>query len=45
VKVRAGGRLITIYPTMDWQAESLGGIEFPDWQPATELFYIAVERL
>jgi len=45
VKVRTGDRLLTIYPTMDWQAESLGGIDFPDWQPATELFYIAVERL
>ena len=44
VKVRAGGTLQTLHPTTDWLEVPLGGVAPEDWQPATDLFYIAVER-
>jgi aminopeptidase N len=44
LKIRFNGGMHTVYPTNEWKSESLGG-ESPDsWQPATELFYIDVER-
>ncbi len=43
LKVRFSGTVHTIYPTSDWQSESLAGGALEDWQPATELFYIEVE--
>jgi hypothetical protein len=36
--------LHTIHPTTEWQSEALGSVAPDDWQPATELFYIEVER-
>jgi aminopeptidase N len=45
LKVRFNGTVHTIYPTSDWQSESLAGGALEDWQPATELFYIEVEAL
>jgi aminopeptidase N len=44
LKVRVGGDSHTIHPTTAWQSESLDGVAPDDWQPATDLFYIAVER-
>jgi aminopeptidase N len=44
VKVRAGGTLHTIHPVTQWRSESLGGVAAGDWQPAADLFYIAVRR-
>jgi aminopeptidase N len=44
LKVRRGGVLHTIHPTTEWQSEALGSVAPDDWQPATELFYIEVER-
>jgi aminopeptidase N len=44
VRVRAAGELRTIHPTTEWAAEPLDGVAPEDWQPATDLFYIAVER-
>jgi aminopeptidase N len=44
LKVRRAGEMHTIYPTTEWQAEALDGVAPEDWQPATELFYIEVER-
>jgi aminopeptidase N len=45
VKIRVGEDLLTISPNTDWQAEPLNGVGFSDWRPATDLFYIAVERM
>ncbi len=45
VKVRSGGTVHTIYPTGEWQSETLGGGKLEDWQPATDLFYIDVMLL
>jgi len=42
--VRVGGELHTIHPTTEWQSGSLGGATPESWQPATDLFYIVVER-
>ena len=44
VKVRVGSDVQTIYPTTEWQSEALNGVVPDDWQPATDLFYIEVER-
>jgi aminopeptidase N len=44
VKVRAGGDILTLQPTTQWQTAPLNGVAPQDWQPATDLFYIAVER-
>jgi aminopeptidase N len=43
LKVRFNDGMHTVYPTAEWQAESLGGGELDDWRPATDLFYIVVE--
>jgi hypothetical protein len=32
-------------PTTVWQTQPLDGLDFPEWLPATDLFYIAVERM
>jgi aminopeptidase N len=45
LKVRSGGTAHTIYPTSEWQSESLRGGALEDWQPATDLFYIDVNVL
>jgi hypothetical protein len=45
LKVRVNGAAHTIWPTTEWKSEPLGGVSPEDWQPATDLFYIAVERL
>jgi len=42
LQVRSRGSVHTIYPTSEWQSESLGGGALADWQPATDLFYIDV---
>ncbi len=44
VKVRVNGELHTIFPTAEWKSEPLEGISAEEWQPARDLFYIAVER-
>jgi aminopeptidase N len=44
VKVRVGQEMHTIFPTTEWGSEPLDGVAPEDWQPATELFYIEVER-
>jgi len=44
VKVRASDRVLTLRPTTQWQSEPLNGVAPQDWQPATDLFYIVVER-
>jgi aminopeptidase N len=44
VKVRAGDGTLTVRPTTQWQSEPLNGVAPQDWQPATDLFYIVVER-
>jgi len=44
VKIWVGAVLHTIYPTTEWNSEPLDGIDPEAWQPATELFYIEVER-
>ncbi len=44
VKVRAAGAVLTLRPTTRWQSEPLGGVAPEAWQPATDLFYIGVER-
>jgi aminopeptidase N len=44
VKVRSSGELRTIHPTTEWQADYLDGADPSEWIPATELFYIEVER-
>jgi hypothetical protein len=44
VKVRAGNGMLTLRPTAQWQSEPLNGVAPQDWQPATDLFYIVVER-
>jgi aminopeptidase N len=44
VRVRAGGDILTLQPTTQWQTAPLNGVAPQDWQPATDLFYIAVER-
>jgi hypothetical protein len=45
LKVRANGTVHTIHPTTEWQSETLDGARAGDWQPATDLFYIEVERM
>jgi aminopeptidase N len=45
VKVRAGGTVHTLHPTTEWQSASLEDADPEDWQPATDLFYIEVERM
>jgi len=42
--IRFKGTTHTIHPTTRWQAESLNGGTADDWKPATDLFYIEVER-
>jgi aminopeptidase N len=44
VKVRVAGEAHTLHPTTEWQTEALNGLTPDDWQPATDLFYIEVER-
>ena len=44
LKVRVNGEMHTIYPTAEWMQEALDGADPGDWQPATDLFYIGVER-
>jgi aminopeptidase N len=44
VKIWIKAVLHTIYPTTEWSSEALEGVAPEDWQPATELFYIEVER-
>ena len=44
VRVRVGGDGHTIHATTEWQSEALDGVAPDDWQPATDLFYIEVER-
>ncbi len=44
VKVRAAGTLQTLHPTTQWQEAPLNGVAPQEWQPATDLFYIVVER-
>lgn len=44
VKVRVRGALHTVFPTTEWQSEFLEGAAPEDWQPATDLFYIEVDR-
>jgi len=45
VKIRANGTVHTIHPTSEWQSETLDGARAEDWQPATDLLYIEVERM
>ena len=44
VRVRVNGRSHVIFPTLEWASEPLDGAALEDWQPATDLFYIGVER-
>lgn len=44
LKVRTPQGLRLVRPTTRWQTVSLDGVSAEDWQPATDLFYIAVER-
>jgi len=44
VLVRTGSGEHTIQPRTDWRSEPLNGVAPDAWQPATELFYIEVER-
>ena len=44
VRVRVNGRSHVIFPTLEWASEPLNGAALEDWQPATDLFYIGVER-
>ncbi len=44
VKIRSGGGIHTVYPTTTWRSEPLDGLSPEDWEPATDLFYIQVER-
>jgi aminopeptidase N len=44
LKIRFQGTEHTIHPTTEWQSESLEGEVAGDWRPATDLFYIEVER-
>jgi len=44
VKVRVNGGVHTIHPTSEWQSEALNGADPAAWQPATDLFFIEVER-
>jgi hypothetical protein len=44
VKVWAGEEMITLRPTTEWQTEDLRGLEPERWEPATDLFFIRVER-
>jgi aminopeptidase N len=44
VRVRAGETMRTIRPTTAWGSEPLDGVAPDAWRPATDLFYIEVER-
>jgi len=44
LKVRVGGEIHTVAPTTEWRSEPLNGVAPEAWQPATDLFYIGVER-
>jgi aminopeptidase N len=44
VRVRLNGKSHMIFPTLDWASEPLDGAAPEDWQPATDLFFIGVER-
>jgi len=44
VRVRVNGESHTIFPTLEWASEPLDGAAPEEWQPATDLFYIEVER-
>ncbi len=44
VDVRAGDALRRIHPTTEWQSEPLGAVAPADWNPATDRFYMEVER-
>lgn len=44
VKIRTGAGTHTIYPTTERASEGLNGANPVAWQPATDLFYIGVER-
>jgi len=43
VKVRVDGKTHFIYPTSQWQFESLTGTMKENWQIATDLFYLEVD--
>ena len=45
LQIRSNGSVHTIYPTSEWQSEGLDGGSAEDWRPATDLFYIDLERL
>jgi aminopeptidase N len=44
ILVRTPGGVLTLRPTTEWQSRPLDGVAPADWQPATDLFYISVER-
>ncbi|MGW8265120.1 MAG: M1 family metallopeptidase [Longimicrobiales bacterium] len=44
LKVRVREEIHTVAPTTEWRSEPLNGAAPEAWQPATDLFYIAVER-
>jgi aminopeptidase N len=44
VKVRVDGEIHTVFPTTTWRFEPLNGLPPEAWQPATDLFYIGVQR-
>ncbi len=45
MKIRTAAGIHTIYPTTEWASEGLDGIDPGDWEPATDLFYVTVERI
>jgi aminopeptidase N len=44
VKVRVEGEIRTLFPTTGWSGTPLEATRPEDWEPATDLFYIDVER-
>jgi aminopeptidase N len=44
VKIRANGKARFIFPTSNWKSESLAGAAKQNWEVATELFYVDVEK-
>lgn len=45
VKIRVNGETYMLSPSTEWASEPLRGAAPEDWQPATDLFYIEVERV
>lgn len=45
IKVRIDGKLQSIQPTTQWQAQAISGATDENWQPATEYFYMKTEKI